>query len=645
MEYSQLNLSDFETRFLRILEPDASDGTIRAEVVTASLARVPKYSALSYTWGNEPLTKFIQVDDRDVPVARNVEAALKELNLNAGSLIWIDALCINQNDLYEKSYQVGIMHEIYNRANTVIAWLGEADANTELAIGLLNNIATVSKRDSKGSENTDLGKRYLTGAIRTSDDANRALQGLIDLLTRPFWERVWIIQEIAKARRVNVRCGRFQTTLEPIWRVFHHVPRINAKAIDLLDAINRFRSSQQSRHDGGGISLLEALLMTKRSRATDPRDRVYALLSLTMDGRELVPLAEYNTPLEMVFREITLRMLERRQQFTVMLLASRTFTSWHSTEVDDRRRLAVQWAELHDHVPEWIIRSVLKPELIDGQYNFVMKNKRIIISATYIATIVDCEKSSSDEGAATPDESEDLADRSSLIEDTVEAYVQDILYICTELSSGAWFKKGENKNAVGAFAALMRMYRASDKETESSGSDAINLLLTPFQRLGPLQYRKRKIWSLVRLYDRKSNRRSLGASTGSDDGRTSPSVSASSLSLPKASIWVKAEALLEEEPSFGMQFGVLEREVSVNKPAQNSSFLTTAIDVMKVYSGIGFLCNEARPGDKLFLLPGLRYPVVLRPITTDRYHLIGECILRIGKANAKMKDISIQTQA
>ena len=643
MEYKHLNLSDYETRFLRILEPDPSTSLIRAEIVTASLTRAPKYSALSYTWGDERLTKCIQIDGRDVPVARNVEAALKELDLPTGNLIWIDALCVNQNDLYEKSYQVGIMGEIYTRANTVIVWLGEANANTEQATKLLNRIGEASKTESNlRGDKVDLGKKYLTGAVRTSDDPSSALRGLLDLLTRPFWERVWIIQEIAKARRVTVRCGRFQTSLEPIWKIFNYVPRIDPKVKDLLGAIHRFRSSQQSMQIGG-IALLEALLMTKRSRATEPRDRVYALLSLTTDGRELVPLADYNTPLESVFSEITTRILARNQQSAVMLLASRTSISWQSMAVDGRSRLAIHWADLHEYVPEWIIRSVLQPEKINQQYTFLVQDKKIKLSATFIATIVDCENASLESDSIDSKEAEENPDRTSTISNTVEAYAEDILYICAELNPSAWTKPDPINYNLQTFADQLRIYRRKDRISHELGKPVNNLLLSPFQRLGPLRYRNRKIWSLARLHVKQLHRRSSRSSAGSDSG-SSISRSASSASIQKTSFWNKAEAQLEEDSSFGMQLGVVERQVFINRGG-TLSMLAPMDNSRNVYSGIGFLCKEAQRGDLLFLLPGLRYPVVLRLTSAKRYLLIGECILRVEKSGGSMREIFIETKS
>ena len=96
-----------------------------------------------------------------------------------------------------------------------------------------------------------------------------------------------------------------------------------------------------------------------------------------------------------------------------------------------------------------------------------------------------------------------------------------------------------------------------------------------------------------------------------------------------------------------MQFGVVERKVAINKPPNQRFSLLYPLPAGygNVCSGIGFLCKEAQRGDLLFLLPGLRYPVVLRRILAQRYRLIGECILRVGKDRARMEDISIETKS
>ncbi|PVI01551.1 HET-domain-containing protein, partial [Periconia macrospinosa] len=84
-----------------------------------------RYEALSYTWGNPEPSSMIQVNGVPFWVSANLFEGLQELReLAEDRILWIDAVCINQKDLSEKSAQVGLMFSIYLRAYRVVVWLG-----------------------------------------------------------------------------------------------------------------------------------------------------------------------------------------------------------------------------------------------------------------------------------------------------------------------------------------------------------------------------------------------------------------------------------------------------------------------------------------------------------------------------------------
>ena len=93
----------------------------------------PDYEALSYVWGDRESPKTISIDGCVQEVTENLEAALQQLRLSdAPRRLWVDALCINQEDSKEKSHQIQKMRHIYRRASGVLVWLGnEADRSDE----------------------------------------------------------------------------------------------------------------------------------------------------------------------------------------------------------------------------------------------------------------------------------------------------------------------------------------------------------------------------------------------------------------------------------------------------------------------------------------------------------------------------------
>lgn len=114
------------------LLPGSPESPLECEIVEAHDLDV-SYEALSYAWGDNELSNSVQVrhstgteqPSRNIPITRNLFEALRRLQLNAPRTLWIDALCINQNDLTEKASQVARMGQIYRNASAVIVWLGE----------------------------------------------------------------------------------------------------------------------------------------------------------------------------------------------------------------------------------------------------------------------------------------------------------------------------------------------------------------------------------------------------------------------------------------------------------------------------------------------------------------------------------------
>jgi hypothetical protein len=114
--------------------------------VTCSLEHIaltdnnePKFVALSYVWGDPDFTHCIMVNGHSFAVTANLYAALRHLRKVSSTIgfdaaefpFWIDAICINQADVDEKSLQIPRMREIYSSASQVIAWLGENTVSDE----------------------------------------------------------------------------------------------------------------------------------------------------------------------------------------------------------------------------------------------------------------------------------------------------------------------------------------------------------------------------------------------------------------------------------------------------------------------------------------------------------------------------------
>jgi hypothetical protein len=156
------------------------------------------YFALSYVWGDATARRMIILNGIKVSMSENLEAALQEMSIHIGGFkIWIDALCINQNDLTERSHEVKRMRKIYRGASRVIAWMGPKTQDTHLAFQVINGIATEAWNTDDHLPGEEVP--VLWNSIRTdrSKYTDRQWHAFGTFLELPYWSRVWIIQELA----------------------------------------------------------------------------------------------------------------------------------------------------------------------------------------------------------------------------------------------------------------------------------------------------------------------------------------------------------------------------------------------------------------------------------------------------------------
>ena len=177
--------------------------------------------ALSYVWGDITKTAPINLDDAEIQITTNLLAALRrmcawaldnEIGLS-GFYLWIDALCIDQSNLQEKNNQVSLMRSIYQEASFVTMWLGEEQDDSRLA---MSSIETWGKAFSAAQRTPDDRSR-VAAALATVHEPfdGSSWKAIRKFLHRPYWTRIWIVQEVALAQRALLVCG--ESTLESVY--------------------------------------------------------------------------------------------------------------------------------------------------------------------------------------------------------------------------------------------------------------------------------------------------------------------------------------------------------------------------------------------------------------------------------------------
>jgi hypothetical protein len=228
------------------------------------------YEAISYAWGSDTPSATIEISD---PVSStvlamrpNVDTMLRHLRYEKKERrLWIDALCINQEDAKEKERQVQFMGKIYEEADSVIVWLGPTSGGLERVDALLEKMGHSSQLQS-----TD----HVTGMDKM----------LERLLSRPWFRRRWIVQEVLLAKQATLLCGTHSIDLMSfttcLWRITHRT-RLRKPFADIvgkLCAISRFRTSFFYK---GRPAILGLLFVFHEAMCSDDRDRIYALDGIT----------------------------------------------------------------------------------------------------------------------------------------------------------------------------------------------------------------------------------------------------------------------------------------------------------------------------------------------------------------------------
>lgn len=282
--YTHLDLERDAIRLLR-LEKGYSAEPLRCELFEAHLHEVDgiPYEALSYTWGDASAKREVTVNQQPFSITANLDTALRALRYpHQDRLLWVDAICIDQSSDVEKSHQVGQMRLVYKLAEQVIIWLGPGSEDIDLLMSLANTL------DLHASRTKTWEQEWESIVVANGGPAaamfRRAYMALKELLARPWFRRVWILQEVASARSAVVVCGAKHVSA----RTFAQMPALiglekvdtHAQAVlDIMPGPLRHRSWWTSNRDLGTL-----LKKFRSSEAGDPRDRVYALLGISSDA-------------------------------------------------------------------------------------------------------------------------------------------------------------------------------------------------------------------------------------------------------------------------------------------------------------------------------------------------------------------------
>lgn len=264
------------TRFVRIRPAENDDEIIACELTEIAFGESPSFEALSYMWGDESVKETIMVNNIKFSVGKNLWDALRYLRRRwSGTLFWIDALCINQDDVPERNRQLRMMWHIYFRATTVVVWLGQKYATYQKKLSELRAHPEVSQSSETSGKSS--GSDGEVGTPQISKKAAIERQMVKELTADEYWTRLWIVQEVGRARKRKVCFG--ETAMA--WNSFTTLITLHSS-----DDNGPLRLAREIEQKYEGAHTLRKLLQSHRNaRCKEPRDKIYGLIGLAVDAR------------------------------------------------------------------------------------------------------------------------------------------------------------------------------------------------------------------------------------------------------------------------------------------------------------------------------------------------------------------------
>lgn len=327
-QYEPLDPNGNHIRLLRFSDEVGSQPGYALD--SFDLNECPLYEALSYTWGPPLPTCNITLNERSFEIRENLSDFLERMRSGITLLdkddcpllhpryLWIDQLCINQSSEEEKSHQVERMAQIYKQAQRVIVWLGRDDQQSGTAMRLIADTRFVEEIPTQNFHPTYPGASLWYALQEKHPDYLQRLlkdhQSVDNLLHRPYWDRLWVVQEFVLAQDIVLACGPCAITLAAIRRLITiaTLPRVFLRTsfwnfIAIAKPIIDLLNARSERSIGNGFLLPEGHLMNllrdfSMRKCEDPRDKVYGLLALCDEKVEIV--VDYSRPADLIFREV-----------------------------------------------------------------------------------------------------------------------------------------------------------------------------------------------------------------------------------------------------------------------------------------------------------------------------------------------------
>ncbi|KAK3711102.1 hypothetical protein LTR37_009889 [Vermiconidia calcicola] len=338
-----------------------ADGDLfRLAVVLPGTGKQPIECRLIWEHAKKPKRDYF-------PVTFNLLAALRALRKTTTNLlIWIDQICINQDDPEERAHQVWSMQNIYSFSKKVVVWLGQEDDKTR-------KFCDYAKKMRRGDDSSKI--RNTLNKIMSPRELQDAIQ---NVLQRPYFQRVWVIPEVALSRFTTIAIGPHRITWDNLARLIKNVPLPPAQGFDKqlallgnprqrIAILTQMIATQRERLSHTDI--MQLLILAKGSKATDVRDMIYSFYAMTY----LRTFPDYRVSVEKLYTEIA-------HYYANSILWDTSYSAQHNLREEKRTQqlmsILYSAGKLHQHcdlpswIPDWTFSWYLSPIWCKTTSNF-----------------------------------------------------------------------------------------------------------------------------------------------------------------------------------------------------------------------------------------------------------------------------------
>lgn len=275
----------------------------------------PTYTAVSYCWGPSKMEWKLQLGEHTIGITETVDTMLRTFRHCTDYVrLWIDQICINQQDVLDKQDQVKLMSAIYSKARNTIIWLGHGLGG--VAFNVLEVLGNLARRHHDQNEEFDHFHGRL-GPLRKIVKKTGTAQPISDLFAQAWFSRTWVIQEVVISKAPFIMYGdtlmswqdfsSYCTTLGP-FDIFAELKSAEEQSdptwkivMDIASARKDFAASKE------GVALFDLLKATRYAAVTMPVDKIYGIMALCSAKLTI----DYSKSVKTLFTETTLQLLDK----------------------------------------------------------------------------------------------------------------------------------------------------------------------------------------------------------------------------------------------------------------------------------------------------------------------------------------------